>query len=133
MALIIIVNTDLLPDSVFCTLGIPECIALTPFVQSGIVKDFGAMHSPMPSTKNAIGQKVYSRFFVLPFLFVVIFNSFDYVASSYNVGESSNSPLGLPYRWAIKAVIPLSFTLLAMAVLSRLFRNFNILKNSKKV
>lgn len=71
--------------------------------------------------------------FVLPFLFVVIFNSLDYVAGSYSVGESSNSPLGLPFRWAIKAVIPLSFTLLALAVLSRLFRNINTLKNSKKV
>jgi len=71
--------------------------------------------------------------FVLPFLFVVIFNSFDYVASSYHVGESSNSPLGLPYRWAIKAVIPLSFTFLGLAVVSRLLRNFNTLKNSKKV
>jgi TRAP-type mannitol/chloroaromatic compound transport system permease small subunit len=71
--------------------------------------------------------------FVLPFLFVVIFNSYDYVASSYAVGETSNSPLGLPYRWAIKSVIPLSFILLGLAVLSRLFRNLNTLKNSKKV
>ena len=71
--------------------------------------------------------------FVLPFLYVVIFNSFEYVASSFSVSETSNSPLGLPYRWAIKAVIPLSFTLLGLAVMSRLLRNFNILKNSKKV
>lgn len=70
--------------------------------------------------------------FVLPFLFVVIFNSFEYVESSFSVNESSNSPLGLPYRWAIKAVIPLSFTLLGLAIFSRLLRNFNSLQNSKK-
>ncbi len=70
--------------------------------------------------------------FVLPFLFVVIFNSFDYVESSFRVGESSNSPLGLPYRWAIKAVIPLSFTFLALAVLARLLRNINMLLSSKR-
>jgi len=70
--------------------------------------------------------------FVLPFIFVVIYNSIDYVQSSYSVGESSNSPLGLPYRWAIKAVIPLSFSFLALAVLSRLFRNINSLINNKE-
>ena len=70
--------------------------------------------------------------FVLPFLFVVIFNSFEYVQSSYHVGESSNSPLGLPYRWAIKAVIPISFLFLALAVFARLLRNINVLISSKK-
>ena len=70
--------------------------------------------------------------FVLPFLFVVIFNSVDYVESSFRVGESSNSPLGLPYTWAIKAVIPLSFSFLALAVFSGLLRNINMLISSKK-
>ena len=67
-----------------------------------------------------------------PFLFVVIFNSVDYVESSFRVGESSNSPLGLPYTWAIKAVIPLSFSFLALAVFSGLLRNINMLISSKK-
>ncbi len=66
-------------------------------------------------------------FFVLPFIFVVLFNSIDYVADSYRVSESSNSPLGLPYRWAIKAVIPASFVLLAIAVVSRLLHNIDAL------
>ena len=66
-------------------------------------------------------------FFVLPFIFVVVFNSIDYVADSYMVNESSNSPLGLPYRWAIKAVIPISFVVLAVAVFSRLLHNVDAL------
>ena len=66
-------------------------------------------------------------FFVLPFIFVVLLNSFDYVADSYRVSESSNSPLGLPYRWAIKAVIPISFSMLAIAVVSRLLHNVDAL------
>ncbi len=73
-----------------------------------------------------------SLFFILPFVFVVIFNSYDYVMSSYFVGESSNSPLGLPYRWAIKAVIPLSFSFLAIAVISRMLRNISAIISSKK-
>ncbi len=65
--------------------------------------------------------------FVLPFIYVVIINGLDYVADSYRVNESSNSPLGLPFRWAIKAVIPISFAFLAIAVLSRLLNNINAL------
>lgn len=71
--------------------------------------------------------------FMLPFLFVVIFNSLEYVSDSFRVGEASNSPLGLPFRWAIKAVIPLSFSFLALAVTSRLLRNINLLISRKKV
>lgn len=68
--------------------------------------------------------------FVFPFLFVVIFNGFEYVSDSYRVNESSNSPLGLPYRWAIKAVIPASFILLGIAVLSRLLHNIDALMSN---
>lgn len=61
--------------------------------------------------------------FVFPTIFVILFNSFDYVASSYALGESSSSPLGMPFRWLIKSAIPASFILLAMAVLARMLRN----------
>jgi len=62
-------------------------------------------------------------FFILPFIFVILYNSFDYVETAYRLNESSISPLGLPMRWLIKAAIPASFILLAMAVLVRLIRN----------
>lgn len=62
-------------------------------------------------------------FFVFPTIFVILFNSYDYVANSYILGESSSSPLGMPFRWLIKSAIPASFILLGMAVLARLFRN----------
>jgi TRAP-type mannitol/chloroaromatic compound transport system permease small subunit len=71
--------------------------------------------------------------FTIPFLLVIIYNSFDYVADSYSVGETSNSPLGLPFRWAIKAVIPISFLLLLIAVISRLLRNIDALINKKEI
>lgn len=61
--------------------------------------------------------------FVFPTIFVILFNSFDYVANSYLIGEGSSSPLGMPFRWLIKSAIPASFILLAMAVLARMFRN----------
>lgn len=61
--------------------------------------------------------------FVFPFIFVVFYHSLDFVAESWRLNERSDAPLGLPWRWAIKSVIPISFGLLAFAVLSRLIRN----------
>ncbi|MGH1484828.1 MAG: TRAP transporter small permease subunit [Cellvibrionaceae bacterium] len=69
-------------------------------------------------------------FFVFPFLYVVIINGFDYVSDSYRVNESSSSPLGLPFRWAIKAVIPISFIFLTLAVVSRLLHNVDALMSN---
>lgn len=78
----------------------------------------------MLKPKTVLKWEVFGAvFFIFPTIFVILFNSFDYVANSYMLGESSSSPLGMPFRWAIKAAIPASFILLAMAVLARLFRN----------
>ncbi len=61
--------------------------------------------------------------FVLPMVGVILLNSWEYVASSYMLSETSESPLGLPFRWLIKSAIPISFILLALASISRLLRN----------
>ena len=65
--------------------------------------------------------------FVLPFVFVVFYHSLDFVAESWRLNERSDAPLGLPWRWAIKAVIPISFALLGVAAVSRLVRDFVLL------
>ena len=61
--------------------------------------------------------------FLLPFLWVVFYHSLDFVADSWRINERSDAPLGLPWRWAIKAVIPMSFALLGLAAISRLIRD----------
>ena len=61
-------------------------------------------------------------FLLLPFLAVIFLQSLDFVSESFRLGESSDAPLGLPWRWAIKSVIPISFALLAVATVSRAVR-----------
>jgi TRAP-type mannitol/chloroaromatic compound transport system permease small subunit len=61
-------------------------------------------------------------FLLLPFIALVLIFSVPFVASSFALGEVSQAPGGLPWRWLIKAVLPLGFALLAIAVLSRLSR-----------
>jgi TRAP-type mannitol/chloroaromatic compound transport system permease small subunit len=61
-------------------------------------------------------------FLLLPFIVVIFHQSLEFVAESFRLGERSDAPLGLPWRWAIKAVIPISFALLGVATISRAIR-----------
>lgn len=67
--------------------------------------------------------------FLLPFLYVVLYHSIGFVEDAWRTAERSDAPLGLPYRWLIKSVIPISFALLAVAAIARLGRAFATLKS----
>jgi tripartite ATP-independent transporter DctM subunit len=58
-----------------------------------------------------------------PFIYLMIDQGFDYFYESLRVNERSSSPTGLPARWALKAVIPMSFVLLALGALARLIHD----------
>ena len=61
-------------------------------------------------------------FLLLPFLFMIFHQSLDFFYESWRVNEHSDAPMGLPWRWLIKSVIPISFGLLFVAAISRLVR-----------
>jgi TRAP-type mannitol/chloroaromatic compound transport system permease small subunit len=65
---------------------------------------------------------------LLPFIVVIFHQSLDFVHESWRVNERSDAPLGLPWRWLIKSVIPVSFGLLALATISRAVRLIATLK-----
>jgi TRAP-type mannitol/chloroaromatic compound transport system permease small subunit len=48
--------------------------------------------------------------------------SIAYVGQSYGIDERSADPGGLPYRWAIKALIPFGFGLLVLQQMAHLVR-----------
>ena len=60
----------------------------------------------------------------LPFVVAILVFSVPFVSYSWSIGEISDAPGGLPYRWAIKSVLPLSMVLLLVAGISRLSRVF---------
>lgn len=68
---------------------------------------------------------------MVPFLYLMIDQGYDYFAESLRVNERSDSPTGLPARWALKAVIPISFVLLAIAAIARLTHDVHALLTSK--
>ena len=65
--------------------------------------------------------------FLMPFIAIVLIYSVPFVWSSYQLAEVSQSPVGLPYRWAMKAALPIGFFLLLLATISRLSRVWSFL------
>ncbi len=60
-------------------------------------------------------------FLLMPFLCVIFFHSLDFVWDSWRTNEHSAAPAGLPYRWIIKSMIPISVFVLAVACLNKVF------------
>ena len=59
-------------------------------------------------------------FFILPLSFLIIYIGMDFVEMSFTQNEASSDPGGLGYRWIVKALMPLSFILLALQALNLL-------------
>lgn len=57
---------------------------------------------------------------LLPWCAFIIWSSSRYAFNSYLIGEGSPDPGGLPYRWLIKAVIPIGFFILALEGIRRI-------------
>jgi len=60
--------------------------------------------------------------FALPYTLVVLYYGWDFVKTSYVLNESSDSAVGLEYRWIIKGVLWLGLWLLLAGILSVLLR-----------
>lgn len=65
--------------------------------------------------------------FLLPFCAAVFYVSLPFVERAYELGEHSENPGGLPYRYAVKALIPAGFLLLTLEGVRQIFRNIGIL------
>jgi TRAP-type mannitol/chloroaromatic compound transport system permease small subunit len=86
------------------------------------------LHMRFSRRTKAIVEIIGILVFLLPFIYLVIDQSLPFVRESWRLGERSDAPSGLPFRWAIKAVIPMSFAMLSLTTLSRLIRSFAALR-----
>ncbi|MCU8118306.1 TRAP transporter small permease subunit [Vibrio vulnificus] len=68
-------------------------------------------------------------FFLFPFCLLVAWFGIDFAKESYALGETSGDPGGLPYRWVIKAIIPLSFLFMAISGVDLLLHSLNKIVN----
>ncbi|MDE0212057.1 MAG: TRAP transporter small permease subunit, partial [Boseongicola sp.] len=89
------------------------------------------IHSHLRDSAKRIIEIVGILALLVPFLFLMIDQGLDYFAESYRVNERSDSPIGLPARWAFKFIIPLSFVLLAIAAAARLINELHALATGR--
>ncbi len=69
---------------------------------------------------NLIGCLV----FLIPFAVLIIWTSKGFIAMSWAIKETSPDPGGLPGRYALKAMIPLGFSLVLLQGVSLALRSF---------
>lgn len=65
-----------------------------------------------------------SLFFILPFSFLIIYISIDFVSMSFIQNETSSNPGGLEYRYLVKALLPLGFAFLVLQAIKDTQTNF---------
>ncbi len=65
-------------------------------------------------------------FFLLPLACLVLSGSIGFVVDSYQIKEISENPGGLPYRYLIKGMIPLSFAMLIFTAIGYTVKNINL-------
>ncbi len=64
-----------------------------------------------------------SIIFLIPFSALMIYSTLDWVYQSWLTKEISPDPGGLPFRFALKACVPLCFGLLLLQGLAEFFKN----------
>jgi TRAP-type mannitol/chloroaromatic compound transport system permease small subunit len=100
-----------------CMLGLSYAILKDGHVQVDI------LYGRFPPRLQAIIQFV-SCVLVVIVVAILLKLSIPYVMQSYNIGEGSPDPGGLPRRWILKAMLPAGFALLLIQSVAAMLRAF---------
>ncbi|WP_019029694.1 TRAP transporter small permease subunit [Colwellia piezophila] len=86
-------------------------------------------YDAMSAKKQAVINIFGSLFFALPITLLILYFSYDYTFEAYQMGEGSADPGGLPHRWIVRSVIPVSSIFLVLAIIHVLLSNIQVLTN----
>jgi TRAP-type mannitol/chloroaromatic compound transport system permease small subunit len=67
----------------------------------------------------------------LPITLLILYYSWDYTLDAYEMGEGSGDPGGLPHRWIVRSVIPLSSVFLTLAIFHVVLSQIQVLITPK--
>ena len=70
--------------------------------------------------------------FLLPLALLIAAGSIEYVKDAFITNEISGDPGGLPYRWAIKGMIPLAFIVLIFSGTGYVLQNIRMYREATK-
>lgn len=85
------------------------------------------VHMSLPKPVQHLFEILGILFLLMPFLWVLFDHSLGWVAEAYRINESSQNPTGLPYRWLIKGVVPVTMVLIFIAAMARLIQEVMLL------
>ena len=68
--------------------------------------------------------------FLMPLSLLILFGSIEFVKDAYVMNEISEDPGGLPYRWIIKSMIPLSFFFLLFSAVGYVLQNIKTFRSA---
>jgi TRAP-type mannitol/chloroaromatic compound transport system permease small subunit len=74
-------------------------------------------YDQMSVRKQSIINLFGSLVFALPITIVILYYSINYTFEAYQMGEGSADPGGLPYRWIVRSVIPVSSVFLILSII----------------
>jgi TRAP-type mannitol/chloroaromatic compound transport system permease small subunit len=81
----------------------------------------------MSAKKKAIINIFGSIVFALPITILILYYSYDYTLEAYKMGEGSGDPGGLPHRWIVRSVIPVSSVFLILSIFHVVISNVQTL------
>lgn len=90
------------------------------------------VHMALPKRVQHVFEILGILFLLMPFLWILFDHSLGWTIEAYRVGESSANPTGLPHRWIIKSVVPITMVLIFIAALARLIQEFMLLLHHGK-
>ncbi len=96
------------------------------FVHDGHVRA-DVLHERLSVKSQAWIEFLGILFLLIPFLVLTLLEVTPYAISSFQQGERSQAPNGLPWRWILKSFLPLSIGLLILATFSRLTKTTALL------
>ena len=67
----------------------------------------------------------------IPFAYLIGIYGYDFAVDSYSMGEGSGDPGGLPHRWIIKSVIPISAVFTGIAGLNMVTYAIRVMSGEK--
>jgi len=90
------------------------------------------IYTRLSDKKKAYVDFFGSLIFLITFCVVLIMASKNFVINSFSMGETSPDAGGLPARYILKAVIPLSIFLMLLQGISLTFKSFLTIKTQNK-
>jgi len=82
------------------------------------------IYSHLGPKGKAIIDLIGGLVFLIPFSILVIWTSHAFIGMSWSIAETSPDPGGLPYRWLLKAMIPLGLGLVLLQGIAMTIRAF---------